>query len=422
MANTQANTPLRGLSSFWKVGDWRLLPRLWAASGLVVVLSLAISGYVSITSSRDALLSQGSLNLIGTGGHTSDAIDAYLLANRNTIAAASALPDTVTFATSPANGTARANALKLLKKFKTEFDYEAIEIISPQGIVLLDTAEQTVNSDVKFAPYFRDALKGTVGNIAYPSISVVTNQPAIFFSAPIFDPAGVTLAVISVRDNLRKISAIVEKDWGVAGPGTCGILLDENGIRIAHSYSAVDPDYAYKSLLLSAIAPIPAETVKQLIAEKRFGNAKVEGVAVLPLPEVAAAIANPQIRTFESSADLSKVRHYAAMATLTVKPWHYVIMAPLPVFTKPADDLAVRYLLILVLVGALTSIGAYFFARAITQPITRLTKVADRISMGELDVKIDIDRNDEIGELAKAFERMRTGMQVAMDRLRSRRV
>jgi HAMP domain-containing protein len=421
MVNKQSSAPRRTLSSLWKIGDWRLLPKLWAASGLVVLLSLAISGYVSITSSRDALLAQGSLNLIGTGSHTSDAIDAYLQANRNTIAAASALPDTVAFATSPSNATARANALKLLKKLKTEFDYESIEIISPQGLVLLDTAEQTVNTDVKFTPYFRDSMKGTVGYIANPSISVVTNLPAIFFSAPIFDPASVTLAVISVRDNLRRISAIVEKDWGVAGPGTFGTLLDENGIRIAHSYSAVDPGFVGKSLLFSAVAPVPADTVKQFIADKRFGNAKVENVAVLPLPEVVAALANPQVRTFESSADLSQVRYYASIASLTVKPWHYVIMAPLPVFTKPADDLAMRYLLILVIVAALTGIGAFFFARAITQPITHLTQVADRISMGELDIKIDIDRKDEIGELAQAFERMRTGMQVAMDRLRARR-
>ena len=421
MSITQANAPLRALSNLWKIRDWRLFPKLWAASVLVVVLSLFISGYVSISSSRDALLSQGALNLKASSNHTSDAIDAYLQGNRSAIAAASALPDTVTFATSPTNSTARANALKLLKKFKTEFDFEAIEIISTQGIVLLDTAEQTVNSNVNYAPYFRDAMRGIVGNVADPSISVVTNQPAIFFSAPIFDPAGVTLAVISGRDNLQKISAIVEKDWGAAGAGTFGILLDENGIRIAHSYSAVDPGYVTKSLLFAAVAPVPVETVKQFVAEKRFGNAKVETVAVLPLPEVATAIANPQIQTFESSADMSTVRHYASIAKLTVKPWYYVIMAPSPVFTKPADDLAARYLLILVVVAALTSIGVFFFARAITQPIAYLTQVANRISMGELDIKIEIDRKDEIGELAEAFERMQTSMQAVMDRLRARR-
>ena len=421
MSTTQANAPTRALSNLWKIRDWRLFPKLWVASVLVVVLSLSISGYVSISSSRDALLSQGALNMKASSTHTSDAIDAYLLANRNAIAAASALPDTVAFASSPNNSTARANALKMLKKLKTEFDYESIEIINPQGIIILDTAEESVNSNVNFAPYFRDALRGVVGNVANPSISVVTNQPAIFFSAPIFDPAGVVLAVISSRESLRRISAIVEKDWGVAGPGTFGVLLDENGIRIAHSYSVVDPDYVTKSLLFTAVAPVPGETVKQFVAEKRFGNAKVDTVAVLPMPEVAAAMANPQIKTFESSADLSAVRHYASITKLTAKPWYYVIMAPLPVFTKPADDLAARYLLILVVVAALTSIGVFFFARAITQPIAYLTQAAERISMGDLDIKIEIDRKDEIGELAEAFERMQTGTQAIMDRLRARR-
>jgi HAMP domain-containing protein len=59
--------------------------------------------------------------------------------------------------------------------------------------------------------------------------------------------------------------------------------------------------------------------------------------------------------------------------------------------------------------------------RVITQPIDYLTQVADRISMGELDIKIEIGRKDEIGELADAFERTRTGMQVALNRLCARR-
>jgi len=366
------------------------------------------------------LLSQGALNLKASSNHTSNAIDAYLLANRNAIATASALPDTINFAMSPNNSTARASALKMLKKIKTEFDYESIEIINPQGIVILDTAEESVNSNVSFAPYFREAMKGIVGNVTNPSISVVTNQPAIFFSAPIFDPAGNILAVISSRESLRKISAIVEKDWGVAGDGTFGILLDENSIRIAHSYSAVDPDYVNKSLLLTAIAPLPDTTLNQFISEKRYGNRRIDTVPVLPIPEVAVAITNPQIKTFESSADLSPVRHYASITKLTVKPWYYVIMTPLPVFTQPADDLAIRYLLILVIVAALTGLGVFFFARAITQPITYLTQVAERISLGELDSKIEIDRKDEIGELAEAFERMQISTQVMLERLRMR--
>ncbi len=63
---------------------------------------------------------------------------------------------------------------------------------------------------------------------------------------------------------------------------------------------------------------------------------------------------------------------------------------------------------------------ALFFARAITQPIAQLIHVTERISLGQLDVKIEVNRKDEIGELALAVRRMEASLQAALERLRSR--
>lgn len=62
-----------------------------------------------------------------------------------------------------------------------------------------------------------------------------------------------------------------------------------------------------------------------------------------------------------------------------------------------------------------------FIARTITRPIMQLSQVADRISLGELDAKIDIRSKDEIGELAEAVGRMQASLQAAIERLRARR-
>lgn len=71
--------------------------------------------------------------------------------------------------------------------------------------------------------------------------------------------------------------------------------------------------------------------------------------------------------------------------------------------------------LIVVLLVALLS------ARALVKPIAKLTDVANRMSMGELDVKVDIQSKDEIGMLAEAIGRMQTSLKLAMNRLRRRR-
>ena len=50
--------------------------------------------------------------------------------------------------------------------------------------------------------------------------------------------------------------------------------------------------------------------------------------------------------------------------------------------------------------------------------ITRIIDAANSMSRGDLDVPIDADQPGEIGELAKAIERMRTKLKAAIERLR----
>ncbi|MPY65142.1 HAMP domain-containing protein [Deinococcus sp. SDU3-2] len=59
--------------------------------------------------------------------------------------------------------------------------------------------------------------------------------------------------------------------------------------------------------------------------------------------------------------------------------------------------------------------------RRIVQPIERLVKSAEAISMGDLAQPVRADRNDEIGDLAQALERMRLSLESAMERLRRRK-
>ena len=69
----------------------------------------------------------------------------------------------------------------------------------------------------------------------------------------------------------------------------------------------------------------------------------------------------------------------------------------------------------------LVLIIAWISARAIVTPIRKLTDAAERMSLGELNVTIDIKSKDEIGLLALAIGRMQTSLRLAMNRLRRKR-
>ena len=60
-------------------------------------------------------------------------------------------------------------------------------------------------------------------------------------------------------------------------------------------------------------------------------------------------------------------------------------------------------------------------ASALTRPIRRLTQISDGISRGNLAAAItETRRSDEIGSLARAIERLRASVKLAVDRLGAR--
>ena len=66
---------------------------------------------------------------------------------------------------------------------------------------------------------------------------------------------------------------------------------------------------------------------------------------------------------------------------------------------------------------ALSLLLLFVVVRAITRPIAHLRDVADRISLGDLDARIEVDTKDEIGELGDSFRRLQVSLKEAMDAL-----
>jgi HAMP domain-containing protein len=64
---------------------------------------------------------------------------------------------------------------------------------------------------------------------------------------------------------------------------------------------------------------------------------------------------------------------------------------------------------------------AVLVSRSITRPVSHLAEVADRMSLGELDVEIDVHGSNEVGQLAESLRRMQASLRSAIERLRQRR-
>jgi len=64
---------------------------------------------------------------------------------------------------------------------------------------------------------------------------------------------------------------------------------------------------------------------------------------------------------------------------------------------------------------------AWGITRSVTRPVRRLVEVADNISMGDLDMPVQVTSRDEIGELQESIERMRLSLKTVLERLKKQR-
>jgi nitrogen fixation/metabolism regulation signal transduction histidine kinase len=101
-------------------------------------------------------------------------------------------------------------------------------------------------------------------------------------------------------------------------------------------------------------------------------------------------------------------------------------------FTQPMKDLQQKAeaitnrteKIVLMIVGVtalLVALIAFVYGQRLSSKIRKLTSVADRISVGDLDIMIESKDKDELGDLAQAISRMQDSIRLSIERLRRRR-
>ncbi|HJV66620.1 MAG TPA: cache domain-containing protein [Geomonas sp.] len=94
------------------------------------------------------------------------------------------------------------------------------------------------------------------------------------------------------------------------------------------------------------------------------------------------------------------------------KPWNWIVAAGSyeDEFYQEANAIKGRIMESMVVLTILVSVGAvllvFVASRVMTDPIDRMMRVIRKVKQGRLDERIAVESNDELGELAIAFNRM----------------
>jgi C4-dicarboxylate-specific signal transduction histidine kinase len=393
---------------FLRIRFWQ---KVLGALLCVGIIPVALVSMVSIQTTRQDLTSLGVTNIQQRSTSTAGAIDAYLQSRLGDIVLVGKLPDIIRFGQNLKDPGAKAAARVALSAAAARSpEYESVAVVDPEGTIIAASILTDEGTSVKFREYFTTAFKGTP-YISDPSYSVITNKPALFFSAPVMDGDKV-LAVVRTRVNLAAIWDVVEGDLGAVGAGAHGFLVDDYGIRLAVSETKGHRDQA-ESLIYKPIAPIEAETAKKLAADKRFGTKTPEQLVIDPLPTLKTALDKlPRGITTSSQFSFGEadLEQRGVVTRLTAKPWAYVLAVPIATYTKAADDATVNATS-MVIVGLLLSLViGVLLTRSLVRPLRRLVGEATMVSTGDVDLRyarFDTHSGDDITrEVASAFDRM----------------
>lgn len=393
-------------------GGFRFWQKVLAALLIVGVVPIALVSIVSIQQTRSDLTDLGVTNIQQRSTSTAAALDAYLQNRLDDIVLVSRLPDVSRFAATGDLAFRDAARAALTAAAARSAEYESVAVVDLTGRIVAASVVTDEGTDVKFRQYF--ITPSTTGQpyISDPSYSVITNKPALFFSAPVKAANGTVVAVVRSRLNLTAIWGVVEADANSVGAGAHSFLLDDYGIRLAVSETKGHRDQA-ESLIYKPIAPIAPDVATKLAADKRFGTITADKLVIDPLPSLKSALdpLKSGFTQFAYGASGVGVGEQRGVATrLAAKPWAYVLAVPLATYTKAADDATFNAASVVAIGLLLSFIVGMLLTRSLVRPLRQLVGIATSVSTGDVDLRaahFETRRGDDITrEVASAFDRL----------------
>ena len=160
---------------------------------------------------------------------------------------------------------------------------------------------------------------------------------------------------------------------------------------------------------VSALVPVGAGGTGGIGAVLGIAD-RASGAWLAPLPFDPALLATDE---FEWAGD----RWLVARRELEEPRLLLTVAAPLSGYSAPFERTARNGALALLIVSIATLLLASVLTGRLTKSLERLAVAADAVSRGELDHRIDVPHDDEVGRVARAFNGMIVSLRNTLDQL-----
>lgn len=107
-----------------------------------------------------------------------------------------------------------------------------------------------------------------------------------------------------------------------------------------------------------------------------------------------------------SSFKRDNINYIKIESSLNKYGWSVIEEIPSNIIRQPVKQITEKFILTFTLAIIVSFIVIYKLSSWITKPVINMKNTMDKVMSGDLKVKIDVDRNDEIGNLENSFNNM----------------
>lgn len=366
---------------------------------------------------RSSLTEDTNQSLLSAASQTVGELDSLIQGNLTTVATQARLPQIVEYLTaSPSQRAAKKSTLLAMFSVFTQNNptyISSVALLDETGNDILDTYPSDIGVNKADRDYFIAPIQTGEAYVSEVEFSQTAGDASLYFSAPVQDDLGQPIGVFRVRYKASILQDLITSNNGLVGPGSFAILLNQDHFRLAQGSN---PTLVFKS-----IVPLDAATVTRLQNALRLPPGLPSQLAT-DLPELEAGLKNLNTQSFFTAETHSagEGEEQVTAASLNTRPWLVIYAVDQKEFLAPIQTQARRNILFFVGISLLIVGSGWLVSNLLTSPLLRLTQTAEQVASGNLQVKADIPRGDEVGSLADSFNRMTSRLRELIDSLEER--
>ncbi len=353
----------------------------------LIIVSLAVPSIIALQSFSLSLESQIAHNLEEQGIRTTDKISRFLFERYGDIEVLTYRKNNIM------DGSRFTLSDKIIHLQSVENAYKvysSFSIYNSDGIKIGDTHNLSLGANDSNEQFFKSAMKGNIYYDSLPSFSPDIGQYVLHLSGPLRDDVGNINGVLAAAVPISTIDDIVNQgSQNIDNMRTD--LVSSNGLVIYSNYDT-------KAIMHKSLSHLE-------IFQKMISSNQSSEQAIGTIGSITAITPNSGDQAIYVAAKEQGFLGYKGTGLILI------MAVPTEIAFKEVTNLRTNFIIVAVTILSTSILAVIVFSNVYTKPLIQLKDAASQIAKGNFDIKVKIDKNDEIGELSRQFDKMKDDLK-----------